>query len=416
MLKKKKGKSKLLENTFMLYLLTFSNYFFNLITVPLQTRVLGPEIFGRIGFCLAVSTYFRLLYDFGFLLSATEDVSKNYKDKKYVSKVFTSVNFIKVILVIVSVIPLIVLLFTVDIFKNDPLLFILYFIYVAIDCFEPDFLYRGYEQMKAITIRNVFVKLFFTIMIFLFLKKSTDYMIIPILNIIGAVVALFLVYRDVKKRFGINFCKVDKVDVKRCFSRSRIFFLSRIASTLYGATNTFILGLIYPTGPVLGHYTSSDKVLSATRQAISPISDSVYPHMVKNKDFNLIKRLLKIFMPIIIVGCTVVFIFAKPLCIFAFGKEYAESAVILRFMIPIIIMTLPTYLLGFPTMSPLGISNKANLSVIISSIYHAIGLLVLYLFGVLNITSLCILTITTESLVLLIRIYYIYKNRDKFKQ
>ena len=172
MLKKKKGKSKLLENTFMLYLLTFSNYFFNLITVPLQTRVLGPEIFGRIGFCLAVSTYFRLLYDFGFLLSATEDVSKNYKDKKYVSKVFTSVNFIKVILVIVSVIPLIVLLFTVDIFKNDPLLFILYFIYVAIDCFEPDFLYRGYEQMKAITIRNVFVKLFFTIMIFLFLKKS----------------------------------------------------------------------------------------------------------------------------------------------------------------------------------------------------------------------------------------------------
>ena len=194
MITNKIKKNKLLENTFMLYLLTFSNYFFNLITVPLQTRVLGPEIFGRIGFCLAVSTYFRLLYDFGFLLSATESVSKHYDDKDYVSKIFTSVNIVKLILVIISIIPFIILMLTVNIFKNDPILFILYFMYVVIDSFEPDFLYRGYEQMKAITIRNVLIKLFFTIMIFVFLKSSNDYMIIPILNIIIRV-SIFLYQR-----------------------------------------------------------------------------------------------------------------------------------------------------------------------------------------------------------------------------
>ncbi len=416
MKRNKRKNNKLLVNTFMLYLLTFSNYFFNLITVPLQTRVLGPEIFGRIGFCLAVSTYFRLLYDFGFLLSATESVSKNSDDKNYVSKVFTSVNIIKVILIIISIVPLIILLFTVDIFKDDPLLFILYFIYVAIDSFEPDFLYRGFEQMKAITIRNVFIKMFFTIMIFVFLKKSTDYMIIPILNIIGAFVALLFVYRDVTKRFKIRMCKVTKDDINECFKKSRIFFLSRIATTLYGATNTFILGIIYPTGPVLGHYTSSEKILSASRQAMTPISDSVYPHMVKNKDFNLIKKILKIFMPIILFGCIILFVYAKPICVIAFGKEYEESAIILRYMIPIIIITLPTYLLGFPTMTPLGISDKANLSVIISSIYHVIGLFILYLLRILNIDSICILTITTEILILLIRIFYILKNKNKYVQ
>lgn len=407
--KKKRHHSKVLENTVLLYILTFSGYFFNFVSIPYQTRILGPEFYGRIGFCLAMTVYFKLFYDFGFILSATEEASEKRDDKESLSDLLTSVNVIKLCFVIISFIPVIIMINSIPTLMQDPTLFVLYFVYIAIDAFQPDFLYRGVEKMRAITIRNVLVKAFFTIMIFALLKEQSQYHIIPILNIVGSAVSLVLVYIDVYKRLGVKIKRVKIREAKRVFDRSRMFFVSRIASTVYGATNTFILGLIYPTGPILGYYSSSDKILSASRQAASPIADGVYPHMVKYKKFGLIKKILKITMPIIIAGSIVLFIFAEPICTTMFGAEFVGAAKVLRYMTPIMVMTLPAYLLGFPTMTPLGISKKANLSVIYAAVFHAAGIGLLFVAHLLNLDSICILTICTESFVLGLRVFYIMK-------
>ena len=407
-----KKNKKLMENTIMLYILTFSNYFFNFITIPYQTRILGPEIYGKIGFALAFATYFKLFFDFGFILSATESISKNRENKKYVSKILTSVNILKFVFVAISSIILCILLNSVTIFKQDKMLFFLFYLYVAIDCFQPDFLYRGMENMKVITIRNVIVKSFFTVMIFLVLKSANQYLYVPILNILGSLISLIFVYYDVFTNMKIKLVKVDFKDLKENFNQSKIYFFSRIASTVYSATNTFILGFVYPSSNILGYYSSSDKILTAARSAVTPISDSVYPYMVKNKDFKLIKKLLKIFMPIIGCGCLILFIFAEPICVLLFGKQYASASIVLRFMIPIIFITLPSYLLGFPTMSPLGLKNEANLSVIVAASIHLVIIGILYIYKILNIYSICILTIFTEFIVLGLRIYFILRKRS----
>ena len=410
---KKKNKGKLLENTIMLYILTFSSYFFNFITVPYQTRVLGPEVFGKIGFALAFATYFKLVFDFGFILSGTEEVSKNRDDNNKVSKILIEINIVKSFLILFGVIVLLCLIAFIPLFRSDILLYILYFLYVAIEAFQPDFLYRGMENMKVITIRNVLVKLAFCILLGIFLKDASQYYLIPIFNILGSALSLVLIYFDVYVRMGLKFVKVGFKDIVESFNQSKIFFLSRIASTVYGATNTFILGLIYPVGPTLGYYTSSEKILIAGRGAMSPISDSIYPYMVKNKDFKLIKKILLYLMPIITLGCIIVFIFAKPICLLVFGEEYLNSYIVLRFMIPIIWITLPTYLFGFPTMTPLGLKKEANLSVIIGSIYHLVILSTLFVFKILNLYSVCILTITTEFMVFSIRLIYIFRYKKK---
>ena len=404
-------KNKLFQNTVFLYLLTFSSYFFNFITIPYQTRVLGPELFGKVGLALAISTYFKLLFDFGFILSATEDVSINRDNKKRLSALLTSVNILKLFLIFIGFLLFVILIIIFPSLREFKLLYFLYFIYVAIDCFQPDFIYRGIEEMKVITIRNISIKAFFTLLIFVFLKEKSQYLLIPVFNICGSIFSLFAVYLHVSKKLKIKICKVNFKTIKEVFNNSKIFFLSRIATTIYGATNTFILGLIYPTGKTLGYYTSSDKILQAGRSMMSPISDSVYPYMVKNKDFKLLKKILLILMPIITLFGLIGFIFAKEICVIAFGKEYAGSALALRYMIPLIWMALPSYLLGFPTMTPLGLKKEANSSVIYGSIYQLLGIGILYLLKILNINSICILTITTELLILLIRIFFIVRKQ-----
>lgn len=406
-------KNKLIQNTIFLYMLTFSSYFFNFIAIPYQTRVLGPELFGKVGLGLAISTYFKLLFDFGFILSATEDASHNRDDKVKLSRLLSSVNILKLFLIIVGFILFALMILLFPSLQDYKMLYFLYFVYVAIDCFQPDFIYRGIEEMKIITIRNIIIKALFTCFIFIFLKNKSQYLLIPLFNICGSFVSLIAVYFHLFNKLKIKFSKVDFKEIKNAFNNSKIFFLSRIATTIYGATNTFIIGLIYPNGNTLGHYTSSDKVLQAGRSMMSPIADSVYPYMVKNKDFKLIKKILLILMPIITLFGAIGFIFAKEICIILFGSEYAGSAIVLRYMIPLIWMTLPSYILGFPTMTPLGLKKEANSSVIYGSIYQLVGIAILFLIKGLNLHSICILTITTEVLILFLRIFFIIRKRKR---
>ena len=57
------SKQVLLQNTFMLYLLTFSNYFLSLVVVPYETRILGPTVYGTLGAATAIMVYFQLVID-----------------------------------------------------------------------------------------------------------------------------------------------------------------------------------------------------------------------------------------------------------------------------------------------------------------------------------------------------------------
>ena len=75
-------KSKLLKNTIYLYLLTFSSQLLNLITIPYQTRVFGPEIYGMVGFAISIMSYIQLVLDFGFILSGTESVSSHENNRE----------------------------------------------------------------------------------------------------------------------------------------------------------------------------------------------------------------------------------------------------------------------------------------------------------------------------------------------
>lgn len=409
-------KKRLLVNTVMLYLIQFSNYFFNFIIIPYQTRIMGVEYYGKIGFATALMVYFQLFVDFGFILSATESISKNRHNKSKISQIYTSITIIKVIFGILSIGILLILCIIDEKIKSESTLYFLYLIGVIIYSFLPDYLYRGMEKMKQITYRTILVKVFFTVMIFFLLKKPEDYLVVPILIAIGNLFCVIWSHYDLQKNFGIKFCKITMYEIKSNLKKSAGFFLSRIASTIYTSTNTVILGFIDKSGIIVGYYSATDKLMTSGKNALAPISDSIYPYMIKNKDFKIIKKILSIFMPIICIFTLIVFIFANQICAILFGKDFTSAGNILRAMLPMAITTLPNYVFGFPTLGAMGISNYANKSIYFGTIIHIISLTGLYLFGNLTVISIAILASITDLIILIYRIYIIYKNRGFFKE
>ena len=209
-----KNKRTLLKNTAMLYILRFSTYFFSLVTVPYQTRVLGVEIYGKIGIATALMLYFQLFLDFGFILSATEEVAKHRDNRKKLAVIYSSVTIIKLIFALISIIVLTVICYRIPAYKANMTLYMLFLIETIINSLLPDFLYRGMEDMSSITYRTVFVKALFTVFIFVFLKSPEDYLRIPIIIACGDILAVLWSIYDIQKKYGIRYCKITIQDIK----------------------------------------------------------------------------------------------------------------------------------------------------------------------------------------------------------
>lgn len=405
-----------MQNTLMLYILTFSNYFLGLIVAPYETRVLGPETFGLLGAATAVMVYFQLVIDFGFLLSGTQEVALRREDTAYLSRLFTAITCGKLVLTALSALALIAICMLVPAWENRMSFYALCFVYTALNSMIPDYLYRGMERMSAITVRTVCIKVFFAIGIVLLVKAPGDVWMIPVLTAIGNGAAMCYSFLDVKRRFGISFCPISWRDVADCMKKSSVFFYSRIATTAYSAMNTIILDVISGSGAITAYYTSADKLITTGKSALSPISDSLYPYMVKNRDFKLVKKVLLILEPMIFLFCAVCFVFAEPLCGLFFGAEYAPAGKVLRAMLPVGVVILPSYIMGFPMMSAMGISKHANYSVIFGSVIHIINLSILWFTGNINMVTLGISVSVAETLILGYRLVVVWKNRHLMKK
>lgn len=403
----------LLKNTLMLELLQVSTYVLALVAVPYETRVLGPEMYGVLGAATAIMVYFQLVVDFGFLLSATEQVASHREDRNYLRRLLTAVTANKLVLATASALILLGLCAIVPAWRPKTGLYFLFFLATVFTSMMPDYLYRGLENMTAVTVRTVAIRAFFTGAIFIFLKKPEDLWVVPVLNIIGNGTAMVFAYADLAKRFKVSFAKISVRDAADTMKRSATFFLSRIASTAYTALNTIILDLIALGGGATGFYTAADKLITTGKNVLTPISDSMYPYMARNRDFKLVKKLLLIAMPPITVFCAVCFIWAEPLCIFLLGEEYGPAGQVLRAMLPVGIITLPNYILGFPTLTAMGLSKYANWSVMFGSALHICNLLLLWLTGNMNMVTLAILVSVAEFAILTFRVIVIIRHRDR---
>lgn len=396
---------RLFSNTFFLYLMTFSTQLFSFITVPYLARILGPSVYGKIGIAQAYMAYLQIILDFGFILSATQKVVECRNDSVQIGKIISAVFILKIMLCLVSSAVFGVIIQYNEILKTDASFYVLFMLATMINAAMPDFFYRGIEQMRMITVRTLIIKGGCAALTFLFIKSPKDLWLVPFFQLIGNFFAVIAMYFDLIHNHGIIPRKVGMGYIIAILKDSAPFFISRAASTVYQGLNTIILSTIYGTSPVVGYYTSADKIVSLSKSASSPIADSLYPYMLREKNYKLVRKMLSIFMPVILIGACIVFILADPFCIFLFGNEYASSGMILRCLLPIIVIILPTYILCFPVMVPLGLSRQANFSNVVGLITQIAGLALLTLSKRLNVYSLCILTSVSEIMVFIFRLF-----------
>lgn len=405
--------TRVATNAAMLYLLTFSNYILYLITIPYQTRVLNPEMFGQVNFAMSFALYFQLAIDFGFTILGTELAARYSSNRKQLSRLLALVMVCRLVISAVLIIAFSLLCIFTEPFNQDPLLYITSLAGSIFAALMPDFIYRGMENMRFITIRTIVIRTFFMAFVFLLVKREEDYIAIPLLVAVGNLVAFTSSLLDLARR-GIVIRKVAWRDVYALFKKAVPFFLSRIAVNIYSASNIFVVGLIHGAASVVaGLYSSSDRLLLAAKSGMTPLIDSIYPHMVKTKNFKLIFKLLIVIMPPLSVCCIAAAVFAEDIMGGIFGPAYAQAGDYLRILSLVVWISFPAMLIGFPLLAPMNLSQHANRSTVYGSAVHLLQLAILFSTGNLTVTTVCIATVITELFTLSYRVSVVYIHRRK---
>ncbi len=370
------SKKVLVKNFTSLSLLQLSNYIFPLITLPYLVRVLGPEKYGLVNFAAAFTGYFSILTDYGFNLSATQEISINRNNKQKVSEIFSSVIASKFLLFIVSTILFLICLFSFDIFKTDRILFILSYVGLIGPVLFPLWYFQGSEKMNFILIISFIVKLLTLVSIFLFIKNFSDYLLLVTIYSSSQILYGVLGLTIILKKFNIKLFIPHLNNIIEQLKVSKNIFVSSLSISIISNSNVFILGLFVDKA-IVGYFAAADKIRLAFQSMLGPMFTATFPHVsnLAKESFKLFYKFNKksffITSSFSLVIFLIILLNAEHLVSIILGDRYENSVLILKILSIIPFLYSISNFLGVQVLIPLNYSQKYGAIMFFALIVHS---------------------------------------------
>jgi len=404
--------SKVVENTTMLYLYTFAKIIFPLITLPYLTRVLSLNTYGMVSFVKAYMVYIQLFVDFGFILSSVKEIVRANKNNELIGLIVGQTIVAKIILSCISIVVTFFLIFMIDTLQDNILFTFLSLLVIVVSSFLLDFLFRGIEEMKIFTFSFILMKAISTLLIILLVKKDSHVLLIPVFDLLSSLVAILYTWTKIKElNILIRFESLKKSIFM--IKESLTYFLSNVATTAFGAFNTLLIGMVMSNDQV-AVWSVALYVISAINALYSPIVNGIYPNMIRTKSITFIKKTLFIFMPIVIIGSTFLFLLSDFVIFVMAGEQYAQASLILKLLIPVLVFSFPSMILGWPTLGVIGKEKEVMFTTVITAIVQVSGLLLIVYIGEISLIQVAFFRSITELLMLLLRWGYVHRYKIDF--
>jgi len=358
-----KSIKQLRKNFVSLTIVQLANYALPLVSVPIISRIIGPDKYGTINFAVAFVAYFNILVSYSFDYTATRKIARDPDNEENRNTVFSEVFYTQCLLFVFAAIAFFVTLYCIPRLEEDRTLIIYTFLICIGTLFTQNWLFQAMQDLSKVAIFNLTSKLLFTITILMVIRQKQDYIWQPLL--IG-IIQIFVSVGSFIWAFNRYKIKLKKVSLIRCFNvilEERIVFFSLVVVNLYTTTNTFILGL-FQNSEQVGYYTAGQRLIVIAQSVLTmPLSQTFYPYIGKafgeNREQGL--KVAQKLIPLIIIftGLASLFMFlVGPFVITSFYGHKFNAAIpvfqILAF-IPLIIAL--SNVLGVQIMLNLGMDK-----------------------------------------------------------
>jgi len=353
----------LVQNALSLYGVQIAGYALPLVTIPYLARVLGATGWGLLAFTQAFGSYWTVLGEYGFSLSATREVAYHRNNREKLTEILAGVLGAKLLLAAASLPFAFLAGLWIPAFHDHPALLWAGMFWAVAQGSSVMWFFQGFEQMRLVAALDISTRLLSTIAIFVLVRRPDEAWRVLLIQGSGFLllfaIGLALAYRELPVRLP------SWSSTREALRMGWSMFLFRGSVSLYTAGNAFILGL-FVSPQVVGYYAGAERISRAFFGLFAPVSQTLYPrlsHLV-HRERDRAARLARFGVALMGGGGAlmgiVVFVTAPLLVRIILGQGFAEAIPVLRVLSLLLPIVGVNTALGVQWMLPLGLERNLN--------------------------------------------------------
>ena len=245
-----------------------------IITAPYISRVLGADLLGQFTYVNTVTYYFVLFIMLGITNYGNRCIasSSNSEERnKYFNEIYSFQLTWGALISLLYIIFIILQKSEINIY-----LYIVQFLYVISAMFDVSWYFFGKEQFKISVTRNIVIKLFGAVSVFVFVKDKGDLITYTLImagfTLLGQLVLWFMAIKEEK------FKLVRIGSFKKHIKQIIMLFIPVLAVSVYAYLSKIILGNVSSMSE-LTYYEYAYKIVSAPLGIITALGSVMLPRM-----------------------------------------------------------------------------------------------------------------------------------------
>lgn len=261
-----------------------------LITTPYLSRILGVQQIGIFSYAFSIVYYFGLFAMLGVNNYGNRSIASTRDNVEERTKTFWSIYIFQII---TSCIMIILYMVYIVFFCDNRIIGSIMYIYIFSCALDINWFFFGMEQFKLTTLRNMIVKFFSIIGIFVFVKKPSDVYLYAFIYVFSQMISQIVLWISIKNYVGM--CKIQIKDITKHIKPNIILFIPLLAISLYKIMDKIMLGTIISKVEV-GYYESSERVIQVPVALINSLGTVMLPrisNLIANNEKEQSERYLK---------------------------------------------------------------------------------------------------------------------------
>lgn len=397
------------KNTLWQYGLQILKYLFPLLLIPYLTRILGTEGYAVYAYVLSFMGVVQTIADFGFTLSGTKKVVDLRGDTAALSRLVGAITVARLMLLCGLFVCVMVVTRFIPIMAENTVYVIWAFFATAGRTVLPDFIFQGNERMGPLTTRYFASKGVQVALTILLVRGPGDLILVAVADVLSEIVDIAWSYRAQKRMFGVGIARPTFKESFEELRVSAIYCVSNVSSSLFSGFTTVIIGLAITSKTDIAFWSLTLTTVNAVQSLYTPIANSLYPHMIKNRDFGFARKLALVALPALILGTVAYCALSKPIMLVLGGPEYVGGAHVMWMISPIFIFSFYGILIGWPVLGAMGHVKELTVSTLFTGIVNVVSLLALYLAGLITLDVICVVRWGCDALLLLVRVFMLWR-------
>lgn len=328
----------LLKNFTSLGVVQIANYIFPFVTIPIVSRILGPEKIGLINYAASFALYFVLLVSYSFELTGVRRAMSIINNELLINKLFSKIFFSQLILLLFSCIIFIPCLLFIPFLKQDYIISIVSFTFCIQSLFSQNWLFQAKQELKFIAGYNFAARSLIMVGVLLTIRKEEDYLVYAIIFNLVPVLVSFISFIIAYRKFNLKLTIPKFKEIYLMILEDKVIFFSNMIISLYSSTSTVILGF-YHSNDMVGYYTSAQKVVDIARNVVMrPLLQGLFPFIgaafTKSFDLgiNTIKKILPLFFIVTLLVVLGIGLLGPFVVNVFFGEKFNDSIILLQIL------------------------------------------------------------------------------------